>query len=43
VNQAIASNDRAPVLECRAILDGVRNEDELVRMITPKFIKDSGS
>jgi len=30
-------------LECRAILDGVRNEDELVRLITPKMVKDSGS
>lgn len=29
-------------LECRAILDGVRNEDELVSWITPKLIKDSG-
>jgi hypothetical protein len=24
-------------LECRAILDGVRNEDELVKAITPKL------
>jgi hypothetical protein len=29
-------------LECRAILEGVRNEDELVNSITPKMIKDSG-
>jgi hypothetical protein len=30
-------------LECRAILNGVRNEDELVSFITPKMVKDSGS
>jgi len=30
-------------LECRAILKGVRDEDELVRSITPRVIKDSGS
>jgi len=30
-------------LECRAILNGVRDEDELVRFITPKMVKDSGS
>ena len=30
-------------LECRAILNGVSNEDELVSAITPKAVKDSGS
>lgn len=30
-------------LECRAILNGVSNEDELVKVITPKTVKDSGS
>jgi hypothetical protein len=30
-------------VECRAILNGVRNEDELVSLITPKMVKDSGS
>lgn len=30
-------------LECRAILDGVRNEDELVKYITPRALKEAAS
>jgi hypothetical protein len=30
-------------LQCRALLNGVRNEDELVSFITPKIVKDSGT
>ena len=30
-------------LQCRGILDGVRTEDELVRYVTPKMVRDSGT
>jgi hypothetical protein len=30
-------------VECRAILNGVRSEDELLSLITPKIVKDSGT